>query len=128
MNIEQLVKAFATYFREDEDTVRQIIVDNLDLSDMGLDVEFTLDDDLQEWEEPRDLTEEELREEVDRIRNTPNWDEDPELAGRMEALAREAFDGMSMDKRTLTLLDMVLSLCDEVDNLRNKLDNLNNND
>ena len=89
MNIENLVKALSTYFREDEDIVRQILIDNLTLEDLGwLDEpteeqkeqwsyrfedelgnewEFEMDDELQDMsnalDADRDLTDEELREE-----------------------------------------------------------------
>ncbi len=148
MNIETLVKALSTYFREDEDIVRQIIVDNVSLDDMdltaptpeqieqwsyrfededGMEWEFELEDELQDLSESvepdRDLTEEELREEVERLRNTPDWMEDDAAVQKMEGLARQVFDGLSLPEQTATLLDMVLNLCDEIDKLRNQLNN-----
>lgn len=148
MNIENLVKALSTYFREDEDIVRQILIDNMSLADLGLDEpteeqqeqwtyrfedelgnewEFELDDELQDMsnalDADRDLTDEELREEVEKLRNTPNWMDDDASVKKMENLARQVFDGLSLDEKTATLLDMVLNLCDEIDKLRNDLNN-----
>lgn len=148
MNIENLVKALSTYFREDEDIVRQIVIDNMSLADLGLDEpteeqieqwtyrfedelgnewEFELDDELQDMsnalDADRDLTDEELREEVEKLRNTPNWMDDDASVKKMENLARQVFDGLSLDEKTATLLDMVLNLCDEIDKLRNDLNN-----
>ena len=145
MNIEKLVKAFATYFREDEDIVRQIIVDNVTLDDMGLDEptpeqteqwtyrfedelgnewEFEMDDELQDMsnalDADRDLTDEELREEVEKLRNTPNWMEDDAAVQKMEGLARKVFEGLDVNEQTMALLDMVLNLCDEIDKLKNQ--------
>ena len=82
MNIEKLTNALATYFREDEDTVRQIIVDNLSFEDMGfeLDLNFTpLDEEFEQ-----DLTDEELRAEVERIRQSSDWMNDPDAVEQME--------------------------------------------
>lgn len=143
MDIEKLTKALATYFREDEDLVRQIIVDNITLDDMNLSeptpeqIEgwtFRFEDDLQEksFEEDlekfsksqdydRDLTDEELREEVERIRSDANWMNDPDMVEQVEGLARQVFDGLSFEEQTRTLLDMVLNLCDEIDNLKKQL-------
>ena len=121
MNIEKLTNALATYFREDEDTVRQIIVDNLSFEDMGfeLDLNFTpLDEEFEQ-----DLTDEELRAEVERIRQSSDWMNDPDAVEQMEGLAREVFDGLDVNEQTRTLLDMVLNLCDEIDKLKNRLDN-----
>ena len=148
MDIESLVKALSTYFREDEDIVRQIVVDNVTLDAMGLDEptpeqkeqwtyrfedelgnewEFELDDELQDMSESldaeRDLTDEELREEVEKLRNTPDCMEDDAAVQKMEGLARQVFDGLSLPEQTATLLDMVLNLCDEIDKLRNQLSN-----
>lgn len=145
MNIENLVKAFATYFREDEDIIRQIIVDNVTLDDMGLDEpteeqieqwsyrfedelgnewEFELDDELQDMSDAldadRDLTDEELREEVEKLRNTPNWMDDDAAVQKMEGLARKVFEGLDVNEQTMALLDMVLNLCDEIDKLKNQ--------
>lgn len=145
MNIEKLVKAFATYFREDEDIVRQIIVDNVTLDDMGLDEptpeqieqwsyrfedelgnewEFEMDDELQDMsnalDADRDLTDEELREEVEKLRNTPNWMDDDAAVQKMEGLARKVFEGLDVNEQTMALLDMVLNLCDEIDKLKNQ--------
>ena len=120
MSIEQLTQALATYFREDEDIVRQIIVDNLDLDDMGFEIEFEYDFDAEE-DLNRDLTDEELREEVDRIRQNDDWMQDDDLVEQMEGMARQVFDGLTLDQQCKTLLDMVLSLCDEIDTLRKRL-------
>lgn len=120
MNIEKLTQALATYFREDEDIIRTIIVDNITLEDMQLDepdfTEFQV-----EFGDEDDLTDEELRAEVERIRNNPNWMADEDAVNQMEGLAREVFDGLDNDERTRVLLDMVLNLCDEIDKLKNKL-------
>ena len=121
MNIERLTQALATYFREDEDTVRQIIVDNLSFEDMGfkLDMDFTpLDEEFEE-----DMTDEELRAEVERIRQSADWMNDPDAVEQMEGLAREVFDSLGPEEQTRTLLDMVLNLCDEIDKLKNRLNN-----
>ena len=87
--------------------------------------EFELEDELQDLSESvepdRDLTEEELREEVERLRNTPDWMEDDAAVKKMEGLARQVFDGLSLPEQTATLLDMLLNLCDEIDKLRNQL-------
>jgi len=129
MNIEKLTQALATYFREDEDIVRNIIVDNLSFEDMGfeLDMDFQpLDEEYEpSWLKNRgeDLTDEELHAEVERIRNNPDWMMDEDAVNQMEGLAREVFDGLSQDERTRVLLDMVLNLCDEIDKLKNQLDN-----
>lgn len=138
MNIEKLTQALATYFREDEDIIRNIIIDNIELADMKLDEV----DDMESWENPDfdnlsedftefqvnfgdedDLTDEELRAEVERIRNNPDWMMDEDAVNQMEGLAREVFDGLSQDERTRVLLDMVLNLCDEIDKLKNQLNN-----
>jgi len=121
MNIEKLTQAFVAYFKEDEDIVRQIIVDNLSFEDMG----FELDMDFQPLDEEygEDMTDEQLRAEVERIRNNPDWMMDEDAVNQMEGLAREVFDGLSQDERTRVLLDMVLNLCDEIDKLKNQLDN-----
>ena len=119
MNIDKLTQAFATYFKEDEDIVRNIIVDNLDFADMGFDIDMEFTDLPEEYEE--DLTDEELREEVDRIRQSSDWMQDDELVKQMEGMARQVFDGLSLDHQCKTLLDMVLSLCDEIDELKKKL-------
>lgn len=140
MNIEKLTQALATYFREDEDIIRNIIIDNIELADMKLDEV----DDMESWENPDfdnlsedftefqvnfgdedDLTDEELRAEVERIRNNPDWMMDEDAVNQMEGLAREVFDGLSQDERTRVLLDMVLNLCDEIDKLKNQLNNDN---
>lgn len=120
MNIEKLTQAFVAYFKEDEDIVRQIIVDNLSFEDMG----FELDMDFQPLDEEygEDMTDEQLRAEVERIRNNPDWMMDKDAVDQMEGLAREVFDGLSQDERTRVLLDMVLNLCDEIDKLKNRLD------
>jgi len=121
MNIEKLTQAFVAYFKEDEEIVRQIIVDNLSFEDMG----FELDMDFQPLDEEygEDMTDEQLRAEVERIRNTPDWMMDEDAVNQMEGLAREVFDSLSQDERTRVLLDMVLNLCDEIDKLKNRLDN-----
>jgi len=145
MNIENLVKALSTYFREDEDIVRQILIDNMSLADLGLDEpteeqqeqwtyrfedelgnewEFELDDELQDMsnalDADRDLTDEELREEVEKLRNTPNWMDDDAAVQKMEGLARKVFEGLDVNEQTMALLDMVLNLCDEIDKLKNQ--------
>ena len=144
MNIENLVKALSTYFREDEDIVRQIVIDNMSLADLGLDEpteeqieqwtyrfedelgnewEFEMDDELQDMsnalDADRDLTDEELREEVEKLRNTPNWMDDDAAVQKMEGLARKVFEGLDVNEQTMALLDMVLNLCDEIDKLKN---------
>lgn len=129
MNIEKLTQAFAAYFQEDEDIVRQIIIDNIDFVDM---IEPT-EDQVRRWsmrieDEPldeeyeEDMTDEQLREEVERIRSNPDWMNDEEAVNQMEGLAREVFAGLDNDERTRVLLDMVLNLCDEIDKLKKKLD------
>ena len=120
MNIEKLTQALATYFREDEDIVRNIIVDNLSFEDMG----FELDMDFQPLDEEygEDMTDEQLRAEVERIRNNPDWMMDEDAVNQMEGLARDVFAGLDNDERTRVLLDMVLNLCDEIDKLKNRLD------
>ena len=145
MNIENLVKALSTYFREDEDIVRQIVIDNMSLADLGLDEpteeqieqwtyrfedelgnewEFEMDDELQDMsnalDADRDLTDEELREEVEKLRNTPNWMDDDAAVQKMEGLARKVFEGLDVNEQTMALLDMVLNLCDEIDKLKNQ--------
>ena len=121
MNIEKLTQALSAYFKEEEDIVRQIIVDNLSFEDMG----FELDMDFQPLDEEygEDMTDEQLRAEVERIRNNPDWMMDEDAVNQMEGLAREVFDSLSQDERTRVLLDMVLNLCDEIDKLKNRLDN-----
>lgn len=121
MNIEKLTQAFATYFKEDEDIVRQIIVDNLSFEDMG----FELDMDFQPLDEEcgEDMTDEQLRDEVERIRSNPDWMNDQDMVDQMEGLAREVFNSLELDEQTRTLLDMVLNLCDEIDKIKNRLDN-----
>lgn len=121
MNIEKLTQALATYFREDEDIVRQIIVDNLSFEDMG----FELDMDFQPLDEEygEDMTDEQLRDEVERIRSNPDWMNDQDMVDQMEGLAREVFNSLELDEQTRTLLDMVLNLCDEIDKIKNRLDN-----
>lgn len=121
MNIEKLTQALATYFREDEDIVRQIIVDNLSFEDMG----FELDMDFQPLDEEygEDMTDEQLRDEVERIRSNPDWMNDQDMVEQMEGLAREVFNSLELDEQTRTLLDMVLNLCDEIDKIKNRLDN-----
>ena len=121
MNIEKLTKALATYFREDEDIIRNIIVDNLSLEDMALDIDMDFTPLEEEYGE--DMTDEQLRAEVERIRKSPDWMMDEDAVNQMEGLAREVFDGLSNDERTRVLLDMVLNLCDEIDKLKNRLNN-----
>jgi len=93
----------------------------------GNEWEFELDDELQDLsnalDADRDLTDEELREEVEKLRNTPNWMDDDAAVQKMEGLARQVFDGLTLEEKTATLLDMVLNLCDEIDKLRNQLNN-----
>lgn len=121
MNIEKLTQALATYFKEDEDIVRQIIVDNLSFEDMGFELDMDFEPLDEEFEE--DLTDEQLRAEVERIRSNPQWMMDDDAVNQMEGLAREVFDGLDNDERTRVLLDMVLNLCDEIDKLKNQLNN-----
>ena len=121
MNINKLTQALATYFREDEDIVRQIIVDNLSFEDMG----FELDMGFQPLDEEygEDMTDEEFKAEAERIRSNPDWMNDPDMVDQMEGLARDVFKSLSLEEQTRTLLDLVLNLCDEIDHLKNRLDN-----
>ena len=123
MNIEKLTQAFVAYFKEDEDIVRQIIVDNLSFEDMGFELDMDFNIPLDE-EYGEDMTDEQLRAEVERIRNNPDWMMDEDAVNQMEGASLVmVFDSLSQDERTRVLLDMVLNLCDEIDKLKNKLDN-----
>lgn len=132
MNIEKLTKAFATYFKEDADIVRQIIIDNIDFVDMVEPTEdqvrrwsTRIEDEAESLDEGygEDMTDEQFQAEAERIRSNPEWMNDPDLVDDMEKLARDVFASLDTAEQTRTLLDMVLNLCDEIDHLKNRLDN-----
>ena len=141
MDIEKLVKAFATYFREDEDIVRQIIVDNVTLDDMGFE---PTPEQIEQWTY---RFEDEIRQRVgvrdgrraatcptrltltatsptrscgrrSRRGATPTgWKTTPP-SRRWKTSPAKVFDGLDVNEQTGYTFDMVLNLCDEIDKLK----------